>query len=88
VVFGIAIILAVYLPIFALEGTERKMFVPMAFTVVAAVLGSLVLALTLGAGPGAHLPHQREGAALPALRAVPPGVRRACSPAPCAIRTP
>ncbi|HEX5633908.1 MAG TPA: CusA/CzcA family heavy metal efflux RND transporter, partial [Gemmatimonadales bacterium] len=47
VVFGIAIILAVYLPIFALEGTERKMFVPMAFTVVAAVLGSLVLALTL-----------------------------------------
>jgi cobalt-zinc-cadmium resistance protein CzcA len=47
VVFGIAIIVAVYLPLFALEGTERKMFVPMAFTVVAAVLGSLVLALTL-----------------------------------------
>jgi cobalt-zinc-cadmium resistance protein CzcA len=47
VVFGIAIIVAVYVPIFALEGTERKMFVPMAFTVVAAVLGSLVLALTL-----------------------------------------
>ena len=47
VVFGIAIIVAVYVPIFALEGTERKMFVPMAFTVVAAVLGSLLLALTL-----------------------------------------
>ena len=47
VVFGIAIIIAVYIPLFALEGTERKMFVPMAFTVVAAVLGSLVLALTL-----------------------------------------
>ena len=47
VVFGIAIIVAVYLPIFALEGTERKMFVPMAFAVVAAVLGSLLLALTL-----------------------------------------
>lgn len=47
VVFGIAIIMAVYLPLFALEGTERRMFVPMAFTVVAAVLGSLVLALTL-----------------------------------------
>ncbi|MGD9523942.1 MAG: efflux RND transporter permease subunit [Gemmatimonadales bacterium] len=46
VVFGIAIIIAVYLPIFALEGTERRMFVPMAFTVMAAVLGSLVLALT------------------------------------------
>lgn len=46
IVFGISIIIAVYLPIFALGGTERKMFVPMAFTVTAAVLGSLVLALT------------------------------------------
>jgi len=46
VVFGIAIIIAVYAPIFALQGTERRMFVPMAFTVMAAVLGSLVLALT------------------------------------------
>lgn len=47
VVFGISIIIAVYLPIFALQGTERKMFVPMAFTVTVAVLGSLLLALTL-----------------------------------------
>jgi cobalt-zinc-cadmium resistance protein CzcA len=47
VVFGIAIIVAVYLPLFALEGTERKMFVPMAFTVVVAVLGSLLIALTV-----------------------------------------
>jgi cobalt-zinc-cadmium resistance protein CzcA len=47
VVFGIAIIIAVYLPLFALDGTERRMFVPMAFTVVAAVLGSLLLALTV-----------------------------------------
>ena len=46
VVFAVIIIIAVYLPIFALQGTERKMFVPMAFTVTAAVLGSLVLALT------------------------------------------
>ncbi len=46
VVFGVAIILAVYLPVGALEGLERKMFIPMAFTVCAAVLGSLVLALT------------------------------------------
>jgi cobalt-zinc-cadmium resistance protein CzcA len=46
VVFGVSIIMAVYLPIFALQGTERKMFVPMAFTVTAAVLGSLLLALT------------------------------------------
>ncbi len=47
ILFGIAIIVAVYLPIFALEGTERRMFVPMAFTVMAALLGSLLLALTV-----------------------------------------
>jgi cobalt-zinc-cadmium resistance protein CzcA len=47
IVFGIAIIVAVYLPLFALEGVERKMFVPMAFTVVAALLGSLLIALTV-----------------------------------------
>lgn len=47
IVFGIAIIIAVYLPIFALGGAERRMFVPMAFTVMAALLGSLVLALTV-----------------------------------------
>ena len=46
VFFGIAIIIAVYLPIFALEGTERRMFVPMAFTVTFAILGSLLLAMT------------------------------------------
>ena len=45
VVFGVAIIVAVYLPIFTLEGLEGRMFRPMAFTVCAAVLGSLVLAL-------------------------------------------
>ncbi len=47
IVFGIGIIIAVYLPIFALGGAERRMFVPMAFTVMAALLGSLVLALTV-----------------------------------------
>ena len=46
VVFGISIIIAVYVPILALQGTEGRMFRPMAFTVVAAILGSLVLALT------------------------------------------
>jgi cobalt-zinc-cadmium resistance protein CzcA len=46
IVFGIAIIIAVYIPIFTLEGIEGRMFRPMAFTVCAAVLGSLVLALT------------------------------------------
>ena len=46
IVFGIAIIVAVYIPIFALQGLEGRMFRPMAFTVCAAVLGSLLLALT------------------------------------------
>ena len=46
VVFGIAIIIAVYVPVFTLEGLEGRMFRPMAFTVCAAVLGSLLLALT------------------------------------------
>jgi heavy metal efflux system protein len=46
IVFGVAIIIAVYIPIFTLEGIEGRMFRPMAFTVCAAVLGSLLLALT------------------------------------------
>ncbi|AWI09646.1 cobalt-zinc-cadmium resistance protein CzcA [Ereboglobus sp. PH5-10] len=46
-VFGVAIITIVYLPIFSLTGTEGKMFTPMAFTVVFALVGALLLALTL-----------------------------------------
>jgi cobalt-zinc-cadmium resistance protein CzcA len=46
IVFGVGIIVAVYIPIFTLEGIEGRMFRPMAFTVCAAVLGSLALALT------------------------------------------
>ena len=45
IVFGVCIIIAVYLPIFSLQGLEGRMFTPMAFTVCVAVLGSLVLAL-------------------------------------------
>ena len=46
VAFGVAIIVAVYAPVVALEGLERRMFIPMAFTVCAAVLVSLILALS------------------------------------------
>ena len=46
IVFGVAIIVAVYIPIFTLQGIEGRMFRPMAFTVCAAVIGSLLLALT------------------------------------------
>lgn len=46
VLFGIAIIIAVYIPIVTLEGLEGRMFRPMAFTVCVAVVASLLLALT------------------------------------------
>ncbi len=46
VVFAVAIIAIVYLPILSLTGIEGKMFKPMALTVVFALLGSLLLSLT------------------------------------------
>jgi cobalt-zinc-cadmium resistance protein CzcA len=44
--FGQLIIMIVYLPIFSLTGVEGKMFHPMAFTVVTALLGAMVLSIT------------------------------------------
>jgi cobalt-zinc-cadmium resistance protein CzcA len=44
--FGVGIITAVYLPIFALDGVEGKMFHPMAFTVVFALTAAMLLSLT------------------------------------------
>lgn len=44
--FGQLIIMVVYLPIFALTGVEGKMFHPMAYTVVAALLGAMILSVT------------------------------------------
>ncbi|MDE3156518.1 MAG: efflux RND transporter permease subunit [Acidobacteriota bacterium] len=46
ILFGVLIIIAVYLPIFTLQGLEGKMFRPMAITVVSALFGSLLLSLT------------------------------------------
>jgi cobalt-zinc-cadmium resistance protein CzcA len=46
ILFGVATIIAVYLPIFTLQGLEGRMFRPMAITVCSALLGSLILALT------------------------------------------
>jgi cobalt-zinc-cadmium resistance protein CzcA len=45
--FGVIIIAVVYVPILALTGIEGKMFHPMALTVMLALGGALVLALTL-----------------------------------------
>ncbi|MBV8313106.1 MAG: efflux RND transporter permease subunit, partial [Planctomycetaceae bacterium] len=44
--FGELIIAIVYLPILALQGTEGKLFRPMALTVIFALAGSLVLSLS------------------------------------------
>jgi len=45
IVFGVLIIIAVYLPILTLQSLEGRMFRPMAVTVVSALTGSLLLAL-------------------------------------------
>lgn len=45
--FGELIIAVVYVPVLMLEGTEGKLFRPMALTVLFALLGSLILSLTL-----------------------------------------
>jgi cobalt-zinc-cadmium resistance protein CzcA len=45
--FGELIIMIVYLPILTLEGIEGKLFRPMALTVIFALLGSMVLSMTL-----------------------------------------
>jgi cobalt-zinc-cadmium resistance protein CzcA len=45
-IFGELIIMIVYLPILTLTGIEGKMFYPMAFTVLAALFGAMILSLT------------------------------------------
>jgi len=45
--FSLLIIISAYTPLFTLERVERKLFTPMAFTVCFALLGSMILALTL-----------------------------------------
>ncbi len=44
--FGQIIIMVVYLPVFALSGVEGKMFHPMAYTVLLALLGAVFLSVT------------------------------------------
>lgn len=47
IVFSIAIIIVVFLPLFTLEGVEGKMFAPMAFTIAFALAGSLLVAIVV-----------------------------------------
>lgn len=46
IVFGQLIIMIVYLPILTLTGVEGKMFIPMAFTVVTALVGAMIFSVT------------------------------------------
>jgi cobalt-zinc-cadmium resistance protein CzcA len=45
--FSLIIIVAAYIPLFTMQRVERRLFGPMAFTVASALLGSLILSLTL-----------------------------------------
>jgi cobalt-zinc-cadmium resistance protein CzcA len=47
VLFGVTIIILVFLPLMTLEGMEGKMFAPLAYTIAIALAISLVLSLTL-----------------------------------------
>ncbi len=73
ITFGIGIIILVYLPILTLGGIEGRMFKPMAWTVVFALAGSLLLTLTLTPVLASlflrHSQHAREPRLVAALRA-------------------
>ncbi len=47
VVFGICVIILVFLPLMTLEGMEGKMFAPLAYTIAIALAISLLLSLTI-----------------------------------------
>lgn len=55
VVFGICVIILVFLPLMTLEGMEGKMFAPLAYTIAIALAVSLVLSLTLSPVLSAYL---------------------------------
>ena len=60
IMFSIAIIIAVFVPIFALEGVEGKMFRPLAFTICFALLGSMAMALIVTPVLSMYLLKQKE----------------------------
>jgi cobalt-zinc-cadmium resistance protein CzcA len=73
ILFGMGIILIVFFPILTLEGIEGKMFRPMAWTFIFAMVGALVVALTLNPILSYfYLPHQaqeKEAIGMASLRA-------------------
>jgi cobalt-zinc-cadmium resistance protein CzcA len=67
VAFGVGIILIVFLPVLTLEGIEGKLFRPMALTLIFALLGALILSLTVTPVLAALLLPQRTRESEPAL---------------------
>ncbi|WP_031496778.1 efflux RND transporter permease subunit [Bryobacter aggregatus] len=55
VIFGICIIILVFLPLMTLEGMEGKMFAPLAYTIAIALAISLVLSMTISPVLSAYL---------------------------------
>jgi heavy metal efflux system protein len=53
--FALVIIISAYTPLFMLERVERRLFTPMAFTVCYALIGALLLTLTLVPALATHL---------------------------------
>lgn len=67
VVFAIAIIIIVFLPLFTLQGVEGKTFRPLAYTVALAMLGSLIFAILVAPMLGGLLLRKPRQSHEPAL---------------------
>ncbi|MBW2261788.1 MAG: efflux RND transporter permease subunit [Deltaproteobacteria bacterium] len=70
IVFSILIIAIVFIPLFALEGIEGKMFEPLALTIIFAMLGSLIVALTIVPAASSMILGKGRSLELPFLRAI------------------
>lgn len=68
ILFSIAIIILVFLPLFTLQGVEGKMFTPMAFTISFSLLGSLVVALIFAPTLSSFLLRGRAGSEFVVMR--------------------
>ncbi|HEY7290061.1 MAG TPA: CusA/CzcA family heavy metal efflux RND transporter [Vicinamibacterales bacterium] len=76
--FSLIIIVAAYIPLFTLERVERRLFTPMAFTVCYALVGSMLIALTLIPVLATYLfPRTPKTWANPVLTRLSSGYRRA-----------
>ncbi|MBC2715728.1 MAG: efflux RND transporter permease subunit [Desulfobacteraceae bacterium] len=68
IVFSIAIIVIVFMPIFTLQQVEGKMFSPMAFTITFALIGSILAALVMAPVLSVYILKPRKGQEFIVLR--------------------